>query len=334
MRIELVADCRCMVGESPLWHPDEKCVYWLDIPTGRMFRYRPADGRYEKVYDGLVTGGLSLQKDGSLLMFMAQGMVATWRDGAVAVNIRRRRDEIGFRFNDVLADPEGGVFCGVMDYDGPLTGRWNRSGAGLPVKVVRRMGKMGRRALRRRPPIGWMSRLDVSGRRTTVLDGLGRPNGMGFTPDRKGLYVTDSIAGEILLFDYDADTAALANRRLFARVPGEKGTPDGLAVDAEGFVWSALWNGGALIRYAPDGRIDRKVPLPARKVTSLAFGGEDLTDMFVTTAGGQDCGQEGDGAGALFRLNAGVAGIPEFRSAVDFGYHAAARSAATDPDVP
>ncbi len=318
MRPEPIADARCATGESPVWHPEEKCVYWLDILAGKMFRYDPADGRYEAVYDGLVTGGLTVQEDGALLLFMAQGAVATWRGGTVTAGIRRRRGELGFRFNDVTADPEGRVYCGVMAYDGPLIGRRNRPGAVLPVKIVRRLTRIGRRALRHRPAVGKLSLLDVSGAMVTALEVLDRPNGMGFTPDRKGLYVTSSGARTIRLFDYEARTGELANPRLFARIPEGRGTPDGLAVDAEGFVWSALWGGGALLRFSPDGRVEREIAFPTRKVSNLVFGGDRLTDIYVTTAGGLDRTKEDALAGALFQFDLGISGLPAFRSAVTF----------------
>ncbi|MHA1537106.1 MAG: SMP-30/gluconolactonase/LRE family protein [Alphaproteobacteria bacterium] len=318
MRPELIADACCATGESPLWHPGEACVYWLDIPAGKMFRYDPGDGRYETVYDGFVTGGLTVQADGGLLMFMAQGAVATWRGGALTAGIQARYGEIGYRFNDVIADPEGRVYCGVMAYDGPSIGRRNRAGAILPAKIVRRLARIGRRALRRGSVVGKLSLLESSGAMRTALEVLDRPNGMGFTPDRSGLYVTSSGARTIRLYDYDAGTGGLANPRLFAKIPEGRGTPDGLAVDAEGCVWSALWGGGALLRFSPEGRIEREIAMPTQKVSNLVFGGDRLTDIYVTTAGGLDRGQHDPLAGGLFHIDIGIPGLPAFRSDVTF----------------
>lgn len=318
MTVELVADACCLVGESPVWHPDEACVYWVDILRGRLFRFEPAGGTFEQVYEGLVTGGLTIQTDGTLLMFLAQGAIASYRNGKVQIDVAFQPREIGFRFNDVVADPSGRVFCGIMPYDGPTTGFGNRTDATIPFRVTRRLGRLRRRALRRYHPSGRLLRIERSGRSTTVLDRLGRPNGMGFTPDRTGLYLTDSLSREVHFFNFDAPTGALSNRRLFVGQPEGQARPDGLTVDADGFVWSALWNGHALVRHTPSGKLDARIPIPARNVTSLTFGGKDYSDIYVTTAALGDPGEKGYPPGALYRVNVGVRGCPDFRSAVHF----------------
>ena len=283
MNLEQIADYQCVTGEGPLWHADEKRLYWLDIPMGRIFRYDPARGTHEQCYQGEVVGGFTVQADGSLLLFMDKGAVRIWREGALTTVIEEIPEERDSRFNDVIADPMGGVFCGTM------------SAGGRP---------------------GRLYRLDTDGGLTKLLDGVGTANGMGFTPDRRGMYFTDSRKREIYLFDYDRNTGAIANQRIFVQTPQDEGVPDGMTVDAEGFVWSARWNGGCLVRYTPQGVEERRVDFPAKKVSSLTFGGEDYTDMYVTTAGGNDKPNEGPGAGALFRLNVGIAGVPEFPSRI------------------
>jgi len=283
MEPELIADYRCVTGENPLWHPIEKRLYWIDIPTGRIFRYDPATGEHEQFYEGEVIGGFTIQADGSLLLFMARGAVKILRDGELITIIDEIPDERESRFNDVIADPEGRVFCGTMP-------------------------------TRSRP--GRLYRLERDGRLTKLLDGIGTSNGLGFTPDRKGLYYTDSRRREIYLFDYDRETGEITNQRVFVRVPEGEGVPDGMTVDSEGYVWSARWDGGCLVRYAPDGNEERRIYFPARKVSSLTFGGEDYTDIYVTTAGGNDKENEGWGAGALFRINLGIKGVPEFFSRI------------------
>lgn len=283
MEPELIADYACVTGEGPLWHPDERRLYWVDIPAGRMFRYDPATGSHEECYSGEVVGGFTVQQDGALLLFMDRGAVAVWRGGNLEYVIEEIPDERESRFNDVIADPAGRVFCGTM-----------------PT----------------RERAGRLYRLDVDGTLTVVLDGIGCSNGMGFTPDRRRMYHTDSRAREIYLFDYDEASGAIANRRLFVQTPEGEGVPDGMTVDAEGCVWSARWDGGCAVRYAPDGTERRRIEFPARKVSSVTFGGDDYADMYVTTAGGDKKEQEGAGAGALFRLDAGVRGVPEFRSRI------------------
>jgi D-xylono/L-arabinono-1,4-lactonase len=108
----------------------------------------------------------------------------------------------------------------------------------------------------------------------------------------------------------------ISNCQVFAQVPEEEGLPDGLTVDSMGFVWSALWDGSSIIRYTPEGKMDRRITLPAKKVTSLVFGGEELTDIYITSAGGRNRGVEGASAGALCRLSQDVRGVPEFLSKI------------------
>ncbi|MBN1875401.1 MAG: SMP-30/gluconolactonase/LRE family protein [Anaerolineae bacterium] len=281
MQPELIADYNCTVGEGPLWHSDEKCLYWVDIPNGRLFRYDPATGHHEQCHEGRPIGGFTIQENGDLLCFMDKGTVGLWHKGKMEIVIEEIPAESNTRFNDVIADPAGRVFCGTM---------------ATPERAAH------------------LYRLDPDGTLTELLGGIGVSNGMGFTPDRKGLYYTDTRPHEIYLFDYDEHTGVISHQRIFAKVPDGEGGPDGMTVDAEGYVWSARWDGGCLVRYAPDGTEVQRVRFPARKVSCVTFGGEDYTDMYITTANINGKEIEGPGAGALFRINLGIQGVPEFRS--------------------
>ncbi|MEW6755351.1 MAG: SMP-30/gluconolactonase/LRE family protein [Candidatus Latescibacterota bacterium] len=282
-RPELIADYRCQVGEGPLWHAQERRLYWVDIPAGRLFRYDPASGQHEACHQGEPIGGFTVQEDGALLLFMARGAVAVWREGVLTPVIHELPDERQTRFNDVIADPEGRVFCGTMP--------------------------AGDRSAR-------LYRLDRDGSIRVVLDDVGLANGLGFTPDLTCLYFTDTGRKVIYRLDYDRASGEVCNRRVFIDASAAEGVPDGLTVDAQGGIWSAMWGGSCVVRYTPDGRQERRVALPARQVSCPAFGGEAYADLYVTTAGGQDKRSQGPGAGALFRLRPGVCGVPEFRSRV------------------
>ena len=130
------------------------------------------------------------------------------------------------------------------------------------------------------------------------------------------MYYTDSPSHNIYIFDYDLDTGNISNQRVFVTIEDSDGIPDGMTVDADGYVWSARWDSSSLVRYSPQGEQERRVWFPARKVSSVIFGGDDLMDMYVTTAGGPNKAAEGPGAGGLFRLNLGIKGKPEFLSNV------------------
>jgi D-xylonolactonase len=281
--LELIADYACEIGENPLWHPIERRLYWADIPTGRLLRYDPANGKHEQCYQGRPVGGFTIQSDGSLLVFMDRGTIAVLRDGAVTEIVSGIPGEESSRFNDVIADPLGRVFCGTMS-----TG--DRKGI---LYLLERDGSVH-----------------------PVLEGIGCSNGLAFTPDRRGLYYTDSFANEIYIFDYDAENGSICNQRVFARFDAAKGLPDGATVDAEGGLWSALWDGSCIVRLLPDGSVDRSIEFPTRKTSSLIFGGDHYSDMYVTTAGGNNKAEDGKLAGALFRLKIGISGLPEFSSRI------------------
>lgn len=284
MQPELIADYHCHVGENPLWHPLEQRLYWTDITRGTLFRYDPATGKHEQCHSGAPIGGFTVQADGALLLFMARGAIAQWRDGHLNYILDEIPDERESRFNDVIADPVGRVFCGTM----PTPDRPGR-----------------------------LYRLDPDGGLQVILEGIGVSNGMGFTLDRRRMYFTDSAARSIYLFDYDEQTGGLTNQRVWLHTPEGAGVPDGMTVDAQGYVWSARWDGSALYRYTPEGVLERRIEFPAKKVSSVAFGGDELSDLYVTTALTDSTkAEEGAGAGALFRLRLGMRGLPEFFSRI------------------
>jgi D-xylonolactonase len=289
MRVEKIVDCACGCGEGPIWHAAERKLYWVDIRPGRLFRYDPSTGDHEKVHEGRLLGAVVVQEDGSLLFLRDHGNVVCFRDGETETVIEEMPGEPAF--NDGIADPEGRVFsgtCAVGKKDHP--GEWERYGN--------------------------LHRIRPDGSHDVVQGEMIGSNGLGFSVDLKTLYFTDSTPAEIYAFDYDAATGDISNRRTFVKteLPAR---PDGLTVDAEDHVWSAHWEGGCVARYAPDGTQVGKIEIPTRLTTSVMFGGPDLDELYVTSAGGGDREKNGPDAGALFRVTGlGVKGKAEFLSQV------------------
>lgn len=284
IQIDNLCDYQCVCGENPLWHPDQNKLYWTDIETGRLFRYDPAADAHEQIYEGRKVGGFTIQADGRLLLFMDRGTVALWDEGVLEPIIDEIPDEVETRFNDVMADPEGRVFAGTM----PAPDRKGR-----------------------------LYRIERDGSYRIILEDIGCSNGMGFTPDLKQMYYTDSGARTIYLFDCDRATGELTNRRDVVTVPEGQGVPDGMTVDNHGEIWSARWDGYGVFHYTADGVERDKVKLPAKKISSAIFGGPDLTDLYLTSAGGNDKNENGAEAGALFRVRGlGVHGAAEWRSRI------------------
>lgn len=289
-RAELVAPLNCMTGENPLWCAEKETLFFTDIPSGTIYGYRTSQKECYVVARTRVTGGFTLQEDGSLLLFQ-DGPIAVLQDDGTIRQVAENACPGNERFNDVIADPEGRVFAGAMGGNGRL----------------------------------W--RFDVDGRAAEMFDGVGIANGMGFTLDLRGMYFTDSATRRIYYFDYERATGNLSNRRVFAEIPAEVGLPDGMTVDTEGFVWSATWYGGRLRRYAPDGTLDREVFVAATQTSSATFGGAALDDIYITSAAKaeedslrpKDYDLAAWRGGGLYRVRGeGIKGRLPFRSRVKF----------------
>jgi D-xylonolactonase len=191
-------------------------------------------------------------------------------------------DMLRHLLNDALTDEAGRVYIGVL----PMGGH-----------------------------DGGLFLVDTDRRVHRVVRGKHAWNGLGLSVDGTKLYGTDSW-GFINIYERDVESGLLENEKLFAEIPTEtEGRPDGLAVDVEGYVWSARWDGGCLVRYAPDGSEDLRVPFPVEKVTSVAFGGADYKDLYVTTAS-LDADPANAYAGGLFRLRVETPGIPGYPSRI------------------
>lgn len=275
-----VANYHCVVGEGPLWNPDEGRVYWVDIETGRLFRAHHRTGEHECFYQGPVLGGFTLQSDGSLLLFEADRIATLDAKGSRRVLVEGVDPDMR-RFNDVIADPEGRVLAGTI-------GRTDRTGG--------------------------LYRIGRDGRVSCLLKETGIANGMGFTADGTGFFWTCSTTRRIFRFDYAPSTGELSNRRLFHAATEPDDTPDGLTLDAEDRVYSARWGGSAVLRLESDGSVAERIVLPVTRVSSAAFGGPELDTLYVTTAGGTPNGSGDDGT--LYRVDVGARGRLEHRSRV------------------
>ncbi|MGB7087682.1 MAG: SMP-30/gluconolactonase/LRE family protein [Phormidesmis sp.] len=283
-------------AENPLWHAQHQCLYWSDIPQGQLFRYDLEQDRYEKIYSGKPVGGFTIQADGSLLLLKAKGTVEIWREGRMITVISEIPEARDTRFNDAIADPKGRVFSGTIASD---------------------------RAA------GHLYRIDMDGSYQVVVEDVKLPNGMAFSADHKHFFLTDSDRRHIYRFDYDVDSGQLSNQHTLITIPEGEGVPDGLTIDADGYLWSARWEGGGVYRYDPDGTAVMKLKLPTAKVSCVSFGGKNYERLFISTAGGDgaqnqpadsqptnEATNSEDAAGNLFHFCAGVNGRPEFFSRV------------------
>ena len=269
-------------GEGPVWSADERVLYWVDITGARLHCYDPRR-RCDAAWDlpGEV-GALALRRGGGLVLMLQSGFAFfDPRTGTIEHLFDPHPEDTETRLNDAKVDRRGRLWAGT--YHAPMP----------------------------RQPRGVLFRLDPDLSCRRMDQGFHVPNGPDWSPDDRVMYLGDSTAQIIYAYDFDLDAGTVANRRVFARVPPELGRPDGLSVDAEGYVWSGHADGWRLTRYAPDGRIDRVVTLPVQVVTNCAFAGEDLGTLYITTArwGVPNHALAGQPlAGGLFAMSPGVRG--------------------------
>ncbi len=234
--VRLIADMPCEIGENPLWHPVEQQLYWTDILRGRIYRYDPETRIHEEIHCGRPVGGFTFQAGGGLLLFMDRGGIAIWRNSSVSQLLEEIPAERESRFNDVIADPTGRVFCGTM------------------ASAHER---------------GRLYRLDVDGTLRVILSGVACSNGLTFGREGRSFFYTDSFRGEIYRFKYSARTGEITERKVFASFPAAEGLPDGLTIDTDGCLWSALWDGGCVVRLSRQGVVIDRVMMPTPKTSSL-----------------------------------------------------------------
>lgn len=280
--VELVCDARATLGEGPLWDDRAHVLWWLDIEEHELHRFDPATGEDRHVaFEGYV-GAIALREHGGLMAAHQDGFAELSETGALRHVTTTERDRPGNRMNDGKVDPRGRFWAGTMALD--LT-----------------------------PGIASLYRLDPDGQVYRMLDGVGLSNGLGWSPAGDAFYFIDSLEYAVDAFDYDAESGAISNRRRLVDLRDTGALPDGMTVDADGFLWVALYRGGALHRYSPKGRLDGVLALPVSQPTSCAFGGDDLGDLYVTTAAQERSPEqlaEEPAIGGLFRARPGVTGLP------------------------
>lgn len=289
-----IIETGAILGESPVWSPRDGVLYWIDIKAPAIHRFDPATRTGDTWPVAQEIGSIALRQGGGLVAGLREGLALIGADMTTIEWITDPEpDKPMNRFNDGKCDRQGRFWSGTM-YDLP----------GPPETY------------REREPVGILYRLDGDHGCHAMADDILVSNGLAWSPDGRVMYFTDSPRRTIWAYDYDTATGDLGDRRIFAEIPEVpgRGTGDGATVDAEGYYWSAEFRGSRLVRYAPDGTVDRMVDLPVSRPTSCAFGGDGLATLFVTSAkimlSEAELAAEPH-AGALFALDVGVCGLPE-----------------------
>jgi sugar lactone lactonase YvrE len=263
-------------GEGPVWSERWGGLRWVDMLAGDILSL-VADGTINRRHVGSVAAALRPRQQGGAVIGVERGFALEEADGTLK-HLDELWSDTNVRMNEGGCDPDGRFYCGSMAYD-------------------------------QQPDAGALYRLDPDGSVRVVLENVTISNGLEWSPDGSRAYYNDSPTQRIDVFDYDGEPG-LSGRRPFAEVPAEVGLPDGLTVDEEGGVWVALYGGGSVRRYTPDGMLDEVIEVPAKQVTACTFGGRDLDQLFITTSREDLKPGEDPLAGSLFRTAVGVAGMP------------------------
>ncbi len=251
LEAEHILSVRNELGEGPVWHVGEGALYWTDIEKSCYHRFHPATAAHETVPVGQKVGALAFRESGGFVLAAERGF-ALWHPETKRLEpfgwVRQGENPVGF--NDGAVDARGRFWAGTLQegHDNSLY------------------------------------RLDPDGSVWEMDTGFGVPNGIGWSPDDRMMYFTDSADSTIFAYTFELETGRIGDRCIWAESSARPGVPDGLTVDAEGCVWSARWGAGRVERYSPAGRLLETVGVPAAFPTSVAFGGEDLSELYITSA--------------------------------------------------
>jgi sugar lactone lactonase YvrE len=258
--LETVLNYQATIAEAPLWSSDERALYWVDIKKPALYRFHPGSGGQRTWPLTSDVGGFALlaQPPGALVALRTGLYRLDFADGSLTQLAAAPFDPSLFRFNEGACDATGRFWIGVM------------------FDPVDKQAKPRRRQ---------------SLHSFTLQDGLRREadisalhNGMAWSPNGSSFYLSHSYSRRIFVHAYDEQAGRMGVGRAFARLPARMGIPDGAAMDTDGGYWSACHGGGRLRRYRPDGMVDVEIPLPVSQPTMCAFGGDDLRDVYITSA--------------------------------------------------
>lgn len=272
------------LGESPVWSVEEQALYWVDSRAPTIHRLDPATGTQQMRRLPSLVGSIGLRRGGGLIVALQTGLYTLETlDGALTPVAQPETDLPENRFNDGRCDRQGRFWAGTMND-------------------------------KRRDPTGALYRLDADHRCTKIRDDIIVPNSLAWSPDDRVMYLSDTYRSIILAYDFSPSDGRVSNPRTFFDTSAVPGRPDGSTIDAEGCLWNASYAGGRLVRYTPDGAIDRVLETPVSQPTSCCFGGPQLDVLYITSATQRlEPGQLAREplAGGLFAAHVGVKGLPE-----------------------
>jgi sugar lactone lactonase YvrE len=288
--VECILKMRSILGEGPLWDERQATLYWLDLRKPAIYRFDPATGRNGRVKADLrgFVGAMVLRDRGGMMVLDHRGIFHLDPvSGRMKPFAKPAKNMRSIWFNDAKCDHQGNLWAGMGDR-------------------------------KEQKPLGVFYRIAPTGKAAKVDSKFICPNGPAFSPDGRTCYFADTNAGKIYRYDIDPGSGKIGPRRLFAALSEGQGMPDGMTVDSEGGIWSCHWDGWRITRYSPDGRVDRAIDMPVPRPTSVAFGGADLSTLYITSASldlTREQIKQAPLSGSLFACQPGVRGLVEPRFA-------------------
>lgn len=286
MKTKLVLDAKAQLGEGAIWHAATQLLYWVDIEGKKLHQYHPATGNTRTIEVGERIGTVVLAEENKAIVALQNGIfeldLASERLTLITNPLAGMPN---MRFNDGKCDPVGRLWVGSMH----LSAQHNAAS---------------------------LYRLDADRTIERVLDDITISNGIAWALNHRTMYYIDTPTSRVQAFDYESSTGHIKNSRVVVTIPKGEGHPDGMTIDEEGMLWVAHWGGSQVVRWNPaSGEMLQKIDVPAPHVTSCAFGGDDLSTLYITTAreGMDDEQLEAfPQSGGLFAVEPGVRGIPAY----------------------
>jgi sugar lactone lactonase YvrE len=285
-KAELVLDAKAELGEGAIWVGNE--FWWVDIIHSEVHRFNPATGQDRVTLVGQMVGTVVPRAKGGAMVAVKEGLGSFDLDtGALNLVARPEAHIPSNRFNDGKCDPAGRFWAGTMTLTGDA---W-------------------------KDKVGTLYSLDADGRVTARLSEVCISNGIVWTADAKTMYFVDTVLPRVDAFDFDNATGAISNRRPAVNFPEGVGSPDGMTIDADDNLWIAMWGGWKVLGYNPrTGQPIGVIDVPAANVTSCAFGGPNLEDLYITSAWAgvseAERAAQQPHAGSVFHARPGVKGVP------------------------
>jgi sugar lactone lactonase YvrE len=285
MQIDVVCDQTMLLGESPLWHPVENCLYWVDIVAATLNRLDVVNKSFKEFNMPSQIGSIGWRAKGGLIAALSNQFAtvntATGITQTIALPLQKQR---GVMFNDGKCDRQGRFWAGTKD-------------------------------ISEKNQLGSLYCLDAKGKIAEMLQhSFTVSNGIAWSLDNRRLYICDSPARQIYQYEFDLEKGQLGRSQIFAQVSETEGFPDGLTVDSEDYLWSCHWDGWQITRYTPTGDINSIIPMPVPRPTSCCFGGPDFKTLYVTSASmglSASMLEDAPQSGQVFALQVDVKGLSE-----------------------